>query len=249
MHNDVRVMLPTTIQHLKTEPLVSFIITTKNEERYIEKCLKSIRNQTHQNIEIILVDSSSEDKTVEIAEKYADAIVVKDCITPVGRNIGTKHVRGNILAFVDADVTLKEDWLEKVLSRLDGNTVAVAGDLFPENIHKAKNVLLYFLVRLSKTLAHASDYGNIGIGATAALVLRSTYQKVKGFTNRFTTADDLDFSMRIKRHGKIVFEHRAKATFSTRYFEKYGYLPRLVYWTKNFIDYVFRHKVVAEYRR
>ncbi len=228
---------------------MSFIVTAKDEERYIGKCLESVRNQTHQNVEIILVDSCSEDKTVEIAERYADVIVVQDCIMPAGRNIGTRYAQGEILAFVDADVALKKDWLEKVLSRLDENTVAVAGDLLPENIRKAKNTILYFLIRLSKALAHALNYGNIGIGATAALVLRSAYHKVKGFTNKFSTAEDLDFSMRIKRYGKIAFEHKAKATFSTRYFEKYGYLTRLVYWAKNFIDYMLRHKIMAEYNR
>lgn len=242
-------MVDNVIQHLKTEPLVSFIITTKNEGCHIERCLKSIRNQTHQNIEIILVDSRSEDSTVEIAEKYADLIVVKDCIMPIGRNIGVKHARGKILAFIDADVTLRDNWLKTALSKLKENTVAVAGDLLPENLRKAKNVLLYFLIRLSKTFTHALNFGNIGIGATAALVLRSAYRKVKGFTNRFTTSEDLDFSLRVKRFGRILFEPKAKATFSTRYFEKYGYLSRLVYWTKNFIDYVFRHKIVAEYKR
>ena len=235
-------------QHVETEPLVSFVITAKNEEHYIEKCLRSVRDQTYQKIEIIVVDSCSEDRTVEIAENYADMIVLQDCIMPVGRNIGATHAEGHIFAFVDADVALKKDWLEKTLLRLDTNTIAVTGDLFPENMPKAKNVSLYFLIRLFKSATHALNYGNIGIGATVALVLRSAYQKVEGFTNKFTTCEDWDFSMRIKRYGKVVFEPEAKATFSTRYFEKYGYLSRLVYWTKNLIDYIFKHKIVAEYK-
>jgi len=48
-------------------PLVSVIITTRNSERTIDKCLSSIKQQTYKNIEIIVVDNNSADKTKEIA--------------------------------------------------------------------------------------------------------------------------------------------------------------------------------------
>ena len=50
--------------------LVSIIIRTKNEERWISSCLQSVYSQTYQNIEVILVDNYSTDKTVEKAKKF-----------------------------------------------------------------------------------------------------------------------------------------------------------------------------------
>ena len=50
--------------------LVSIIIPTKNSENTIEVCLVSIKNQTYENIEIIIVDNYSSDKTIDIAQKY-----------------------------------------------------------------------------------------------------------------------------------------------------------------------------------
>ena len=47
---------------------MSVIVTTKNEEKNIENCLQSINNQTYKNIELIVVDNFSDDKTVEIAK-------------------------------------------------------------------------------------------------------------------------------------------------------------------------------------
>jgi len=61
----------------KIMPLVSVIITTKNEEKHIENLLQSIKRKTYKNIEIILVDNYSTDKTIEIARKYTDKIYLK----------------------------------------------------------------------------------------------------------------------------------------------------------------------------
>ena len=58
-------------------PLVSVVITTKNEEKNIENCLRSIRSQTFKNIELIVVDNFSEDKTAEIAKKYGAKVYFK----------------------------------------------------------------------------------------------------------------------------------------------------------------------------
>jgi len=60
-----------------TNPLVSIVITTKNEEKNIENCLKSIVNQTYKNIEIIVVDNNSSDSTKEISLKYTDKVFDK----------------------------------------------------------------------------------------------------------------------------------------------------------------------------
>ena len=49
--------------------LVSIVIRTKNEEKWIESCLKSVFNQNYKNFEVILVDNKSTDNTVKIAKK------------------------------------------------------------------------------------------------------------------------------------------------------------------------------------
>lgn len=53
----------------KILPFVSIVITTKNEEKNIDNCLKSILNQSYKNIEIIVVDNYSTNKTKEIVKK------------------------------------------------------------------------------------------------------------------------------------------------------------------------------------
>ena len=74
----------------KEGPLVSVIVPTKNSERTIERCLKSIKEQSYKNIELIVVDNYSEDKTFEIANKYADKIIKKGPERSLQRNYGAK---------------------------------------------------------------------------------------------------------------------------------------------------------------
>ena len=71
-----------------TQPLVSIVITTKNEEHNIENCLLSIKEQTYSNIEIILVDNNSNDKTIEIALNFTSKIFNKGLERSAQRNYG-----------------------------------------------------------------------------------------------------------------------------------------------------------------
>jgi len=55
---------------MNKKPLVSIIIRTKNEEQWIDICLKNIFNQSFKNFEVIIVDNLSKDKTIQKAKKY-----------------------------------------------------------------------------------------------------------------------------------------------------------------------------------
>ncbi len=96
----------------------SIVIPTKNEERNIVNCLKSIFNQRQKNIEIIIVDSSSKDKTIPIIKKYFTDKERKDIkLTLTNKNMpaekaiayGIHKSRGKIISFLGADDRLYND--------------------------------------------------------------------------------------------------------------------------------------------
>jgi len=210
--------------------LVSIIVTTLNEERYVEDCLRSLKNQTYKNKEIIVVDSNSEDKTVEIAKKYADKILVKNCIIPVGRNIGAREARGDVFLFVDADITLLPGWIDTVLPYLnEDKVVAVYGDLLPKEgtlkawLEYGKEELSNFILRTAKIPC----FGKLG---TAVAIRRNAFEKVGGFSEKNACCEDVDMSFKLRRYGKIKFVREAKGYVSMRRFEKTGYLKLSLLW-------------------
>ncbi|MDA0576807.1 MAG: glycosyltransferase [Verrucomicrobia bacterium] len=104
-------------------PLVSVVIPVYNEEDNIVDCLRSIRTQTlaAQDVEILLIDDDSTDRTRERAAPFEARIVrngAKDC--EVGKAIGIGHARGRSILFMDADNRLDDDdWLARALALLD----------------------------------------------------------------------------------------------------------------------------------
>jgi glycosyltransferase involved in cell wall biosynthesis len=90
----------------KNDSLVSVIITTKNEEKNIGNCLRSIKNQTFKDIELIVVDNFSKDKTAEIAKKYAATVYYKGNERSTQRNYGAKIANGEYILYLDADMIL-----------------------------------------------------------------------------------------------------------------------------------------------
>ena len=105
------------------DDLISVIIPAYNVEKYILKCLESIIKQTYSNIEIILVDDGSTDKTAEICDEYAkkdDRIKVihtENRGVSEARNKGLENVKGDWITFVDSDDWIEENFCEVLLKK------------------------------------------------------------------------------------------------------------------------------------
>ncbi|MBR6722254.1 Stealth CR1 domain-containing protein [bacterium] len=94
-------------------PKISIIVPVYNVEKYLQKCLDSLVNQTLKDIEIICINDGSTDNSLEILQEYAkkdkriQIISKKNEGQGVARNIGIEHAQGEYLGFVDPD-----DWVE-----------------------------------------------------------------------------------------------------------------------------------------
>lgn len=99
---------------------LSIIIPTYNEERDVQECLNSLKKQIYKKFEIIIVDDGSTDKTIEIVKKFKDVKIIKGEHRGPGfsRNIGAKNAQGEILVFVDADMTFDRDYLKNLIKPL-----------------------------------------------------------------------------------------------------------------------------------
>lgn len=94
---------------------VSVIIPTYNEEKVIGECLKSLSKQTYKEMEVIVVDDGSTDKTADVISTI-HLLRQKHEGPGAARNLGAKHTKGDILVFVDADMTFEPDFIKKLVA-------------------------------------------------------------------------------------------------------------------------------------
>lgn len=116
----------------KMIPIVSVVIVTKDEEKYISGCLDSLIDQDFQKdyCEIIVVDGGSTDKTLTICQRYPIKLVTTRSGISHQRNMGVKVARGQYIAFTDADCIAEKIWLRKLMEGMNSSkddVVAVGG--------------------------------------------------------------------------------------------------------------------------
>lgn len=118
---------------------VSIIIPIFNGEKYIYRCLESIKNQTYKNLEIICIDDGSTDNTQEILEnnKKNDNriinIIKENEGVSIARNIGIKKATGDYITFIDVDDWIEEDWIEKLVICIENNDCDVVKGNYIKN--------------------------------------------------------------------------------------------------------------------
>lgn len=112
------------MKKLKSDIKLSIIVPVYNVYEYIDKCLKSLVNQTLENIEIIVVNDGSPDNSQEIIDKYTKQFPnkIKSFITENGgqgaaRNFGIEKASGEFIAFVDSDDFVEVEMYEKMYKR------------------------------------------------------------------------------------------------------------------------------------
>jgi glycosyltransferase involved in cell wall biosynthesis len=184
------------------KPLVSVVVPTFNSERFLERCLKSISEQSYSNIEVIVVDNYSEDKTKEIAEKYADLVMLKGSERSVQVNFGVKHAHGEYIYRVDSDFVVEPAVVEEAIRRceVEGfDAVCVHNTSDP-------SVSFWAKVRKLERDCYADDYLNVA----ARFFRKEIFEKIGGFDERLIAAEDYDLHNRLLEQGYKITHIKSK---------------------------------------
>ncbi len=102
--------------------LVSIIIPVHNSEKYLQRCLDSVLQQTYKNIEIIAVENGSTDRSIDILEMYKDKIkvvVIQKASIGLARNTGLAMAKGEYISFIDSDDTMERTMIEELVTNLE----------------------------------------------------------------------------------------------------------------------------------
>ncbi len=192
-------------------PKVSIILPSYNGEKYIAESIQSIINQSIDDWELIIVNDCSSDKTLKIANSFAEKdnriIVISNESNkklPASLNIGFEQAHGKYLTWTSDDNIYKYNALEKMCEYLDShpNTdmVSMNMDIIDEKgnfLHEFSNYFVY-----KRNAEYLMDSCNIG----AAFMYRQTIaQKVGSYDTNTFCAEDYDYWCRIALTGKIDY--------------------------------------------
>lgn len=179
------------------QPLVSVIVATKNEEKNIENCLRSVRAQTFKDVEIVVVDAHSADRTRELASKYTPKVFTQEHGLAFQRNLGIREsAESQYLFFIDADMVLSPTVIESCVSHMRASGATA---LFIPEIVLGAN----FWSRVRRFERRFYDGTSID---GARLYRRDAVIEAGGFDENkavVNSVEDWDFDQKIKRLGGI----------------------------------------------
>ncbi len=199
--------------------MISIIIPALNEEHYLPKLLKSIKNQTFKGeYEVFVADGGSDDKTREIAKSFGCRIV-EGGGPAKGRNHGAKQAKYNYLLFLDSDVILPKTFLEKALKEFEARYLAAAvPEFMPLSDDKIDKVLHDAANFFIKGTQYIHPHG----GGFCILCTKRIFERVGGFDETLKLAEDHDFLCKVAKLGRFRVLKKTKIYVSVRRLEKEG---------------------------
>ena len=205
---------------------LSVIIPAFNEADYLPATLESIQQTSEHlkaradvDVEVIVVDNNSTDDTAEIAESTG-ARVVRESVQSIGRarNCGASAAQGDVLVFVDADVTVPATLLEAVHEAMSG-PACIGGGVEVE--YRPRRLVIRLYLRCWRLLARLTGMVQ---GATQ-FCRRSAFEAVGGYDENVWIGEDVDFFWSLKKLAKekrqsVDVIRNPKVLPSTRRFDK-----------------------------
>lgn len=209
---------------MKNKIKVSVIVPIYNVEKYLDRCIESILNQTLKEIEIILVDDGSTDSCLKICNKYLkkdNRIQVysnKNIGQGLERNFGIKKALGKYIAFLDSDDQYKETMLEKLYQKaIENDADMVSGgyaDIYNDRViqnHPLKEEILNdekkIKIAMLNLISYEKKEGYFGCIAVWNSIFRRELiinNNIKFISEREIYSEDLFFKLLVMSYSKKI---------------------------------------------
>jgi len=224
------------VSYYAMQPLVSIIITTKNEEKILGKALNSIKNQTYSEIEIIVVDNYSDDSTRKIAKNYNVNFFHFGPERSAQRNFGAKKSQGEYLFFMDADMELTKKVVENCVERIKKENLD--GVVIPE---ESKWINFWGKVKAFER----SFYSEKGDPVTdaARFFKKSIFIKIRGYDETITGPEDWDLPDRIREAGYKIGRSSEKIYHHEQDISLQALFRKKFYYGLNAHKYLSKHRI------
>ncbi|MEK7110422.1 MAG: glycosyltransferase family A protein [Patescibacteria group bacterium] len=232
---------------------ISFVIPAYNEEHHLGACLESIMRELdgeRHDVEIIVVDNDSTDRTAEVARRYPGVRVVAESHKGIvwARARGFREATGELIANVDADAMLTPGWIERVFREFERHPrlVCISGPLIYHDLSPGIRFLVklfygfgFFFYLLARFVFRS---GSLVQGGNFVL-RREALERAGGFD---TTIDfygeDTDIARRLSRLGPVKFTFGLPMLSSGRRLAEEGVLAIGLRYAANYLWVLFSGK-------
>jgi glycosyltransferase involved in cell wall biosynthesis len=215
------------------KPLVTAIVTTRNNQTTLEACLQSIVNQTYDHLEIVLVDNYSTDDTLKLASKFTPYIFQKGPERSVQRNFGVERAHGSCVVIIDSDMELSPEVIAECVQAVQQNANTSAVIIPEESFGRG-------IWAKAKKLERSFYLGVPWIEA-ARFYEKALYQRLGGFNEQLVSGEDWDLSQRAAKESSIgritsfIYHNEGKLKLSVD-------LKKKLYYAKQFRRYAAANK-------
>jgi glycosyltransferase involved in cell wall biosynthesis len=183
-------------------PLISCIVPVFNGERYLREALESIFQQTYRPLEVIVVDDGSTDGTVVVAQSYGERITYvqqANAGPAAARNLGLSRVRGEFVAFLDADDLWHPEKLDRQMAHLQARPeldlcITHVQNFWARELHEEEGRLQNH--RLAQPVP--------GYVLQTLLARRFIFDRVGQFNPASTRGSDTEWFLRAAEYGTVM---------------------------------------------
>lgn len=212
---------------VKSKPYLTVVVPALNEEELLPKLFLSLSQQSFRDFEVILVDGKSEDKTVEMAKKFAKklprlSVYVSDYRNvSYQRNLGASKAKGSYLVFFDADVQLAPDFLITIAAYLKKNKSGLLTTWIKTENHSFSDWIITIIANIGSEISKI--IGRPYAGGYNIVVKKRVFDKISGFNPAIFHGEDHDFTIRCNDEGvKLEILQNQRIIYSTRRYDKFG---------------------------
>ncbi len=214
---------------------VSVIIPAINEQKLLPSTLESVKIQTYRNLEVIVKDGLSTDKTADVARKHGAKVVsLRDSSAGEARNQGAQHASGDVFVFLDADTLLAHDTVSKLIDdfRKYDAVLVFPRYLTREQANEIDSKPSYIVRVFVKSWFTFEDlfrkYADRYAGGMCMSCDAAAFRKIGGFNERLKVCEDIEISYRFKKIGPVICDHNIVVYPSARRYLKGGVLRSLL---------------------
>jgi len=228
--------------------LVSVIVPTYNSARTLQECLSALKNQSYKNIEIIITDSFSRDKTKEIAKRFTDKIIDAQSLA-LARKRGVELAKGKYILFLDSDQIINPDTIEASVKICEKEGYDGVTHFERSKIHK--NTFVERLINYDKWIFHSEQDDDPIYGTAEPRFFKTELlRRIDFLDNPPITFELAIINLKVNQMGarikfvNVYIYHYETTTFwqVAKKFCRYGlyYIPAL----KKFPNLVIHHSAV-----